>query len=150
MKTKYALIILVAAFAATLLTACAAHSQRRAATPDSWTPAALAKLDLPARMLVDSLATNQKSTPRTVSVMVSLAEGAKASALTDAGFNVRTDLGTMAVVSVATDSLSRLAAMPQIKSVAIGTPQNATIPNEGTQQIKTGGKAPQTGPISIQ
>ena len=82
--------------------------------------------------------------------MVSLAEGAKASSLTDAGFNVRTDLGTMAVVSVATDSLSRLAAMPQIKSVAIGTPQNATIPNEGTQQIKTGGKAPQTGPISIQ
>ena len=69
MKTKYALIILVAAFASTLLTACAAHSQRRAATPDSWTPAALAKLDLPARMLVDSLATNPKSAPRTVAGM---------------------------------------------------------------------------------
>ncbi|HAB40483.1 MAG TPA: hypothetical protein DCE24_01375 [Porphyromonadaceae bacterium] len=150
MNTKPLIITIATALATTVLAACATHSRQSASSAEAWTPATLAKLDIPARMLADSLATGQKTSARTIAVMVSLTDGAKASSIADAGFNLRTDLGTMAVVSVSTDSLSRLAALPQIKSVALGTPQSATDPTPETQQIKSAGKTGKTQIIKIQ
>ena len=140
MKTRF--FIIAVSITATILIAasCAAHTPRQTKqTDNTWSETILAKLDAPARLLADTLSSGQKSGRNTIGVIVSMNEGSEPSCLTDAGFKISADLGTSALVALPTDSLRRLASLPQVKSVSLGTPQtlyNAKIPAMQKQESK--------------
>lgn len=56
----------------------------------------------------------------TVGVIVSLSDGASAQSLVDAGYEVTTDLGDMAVVRLPIDRVEEMAAMSQVRTVSFG------------------------------
>ncbi len=138
----------IAALTAIVAVACAAHSTGSQKPQTSvWSESTLAKLDAPARLLADTLRSGERSGRPTVGVLVTMADGASAQALAAAGFNVASDMGKVALVSLPTDSLGRLAALPQVKSVSLGTTQSVNDPQPAVQKISA--PATQSSPVAF-
>lgn len=137
-KTATIITAAIAGLTALMAVACAAHSTgSQKPQTNVWSESTLAKLDAPARLLADTLRSGERSGRPTVGVLVTMADGASAQSLASAGFNVASDMGKVALVSLPTDSLGRLAALPQVKSVSLGTTQSITDPQPAVQKIST-------------
>lgn len=63
---------------------------------------------------------SDSQTSPTVGVIVSLSDGASAQSLADAGYEVTTDLGDMAVVRLPIDRVEEMAAMSQVRTLSFG------------------------------
>ena len=131
---------------ALIAVACASHTGTQKPQANVWSETTLAKLDAPARLLADTLRSGERPGRTTVGVLVTMADGASAQALSAAGFNVASDMGRVALVSLPADSLGYLAALPQVKSVSLGTPQRATDPQPAVQKFDITGA--EVAPVS--
>lgn len=126
----------IAGLTAFIAVACAAHSTgSQKPQANVWSETTLAKLDAPARLLADTLRSGERSGRTTVGVLVTMADGASAQSIADAGFKVASDMGKVALVSLPADSLGRLASLPQVKSVSLGTTQTISDPQPAVQKF---------------